>query len=122
MTEQEFWIFLKQAMERGREPMLASHIDTADPELQKMGEYIMGHSYLPKDYDKIGKGVITEMGRLLMDLRVRHKTKEAVMMILAHNGSDEALDILRTYNRIPDKGLEVFSMLALQECRMWNEG
>jgi len=41
------------------------------------------------------------------------------MMILAHNGSDAALGALTMYNMRSDKGLEVFSCMALEECKDW---
>ena len=44
------------------------------------------------------------------------------MIILAHNGSDAALGALTMYNMRPDKGLEVFSRMALEECKDWRNG
>ena len=45
--------------------------------------------------------------------------REPMMMILAHNGSDAALGALTMYNMRSDKGLEVFSCMALEECKDW---
>jgi len=44
------------------------------------------------------------------------------MIILAHHGSDAALDTLRVYNVKPDKGLEIFARMALDECEGWHNG
>ena len=44
------------------------------------------------------------------------------MIILAHHGSDEALGALTMYNIKPDKGLEIFSRMALEECKDWRNG
>ena len=121
MTEKEFWLFLEDALERGRESQISFTRDSDIPELREQGRYIGGHSLLPKDYDKISKDKIVEMGELLLGRKVKRSTKEAVMMILAHHGSDEALKALKKYNKKPDKGLEIYAELALQECEMWNE-
>ena len=44
------------------------------------------------------------------------------MMILSHHGSNAALNALRIYNMRPNKGLEVFSEMALDECKNWHNG
>ena len=121
MTEQEFWNFLTRAWEKGRVSQISGVIDSSDPKMQVAGEYIGGHALLPRDYDEISEQDISKMSKLLFDKKVRHKTKEAVMMILAHRESEGALTALRNYNIHPDKGLEIFAELALSECEMWNE-
>ena len=40
----------------------------------------------------------------------------------AHNGSNQALCALKMYSMRPDKGLEVFSRMALDECEGWHNG
>ena len=122
MTEEEFWTFLENALARGRiEQVSASSLESDDPEIQQAGQYMGGHSLLPEEYDKIPKDVIVEMGELLLKREVRRQTKEAIMMILAHHGSDEALSALEQYAEDPDKGLEIYCEFALDECRLWNE-
>jgi len=108
--------------ERGREPMMAGEIDDSDPEVQAVGHYIMSHSLLPRDYDKIPVEVAASIGKLLLEKGIQHKTREAIMMILAHHGSNAALNALRIYNMRPNKGLEVFSEMALDECENWHNG
>lgn len=125
MTEAQFWRFLEGVLWQvhGREPMMAGAIDIPnDPQLQAIGHYLMSHALLPRDCDKIPVEFILCMGGLLLEKGLKPRTKEAIMIILAHNGSDAALDALRLYNARPDKGLEVFSQMALEECRDWRDG
>ncbi|MBU1913294.1 MAG: hypothetical protein KKB22_07170 [Candidatus Omnitrophica bacterium] len=108
--------------EKGREPMIAGQIDNPDPEVQAVGHYIMSHTLLPRDYDKIPVETIASMGRLLLEKGVQCRTREAIMMILAHSGSDAALNALRIYSMKPKPGLEIFSRMALDECEGWHNG
>ena len=122
MEEKEFWDLLKKAWEAGRVMQESGvSLNVADPAVQKAGEYIGGHSVLPVGYEHIPARVIADMGELLFEKGVSRQAKEAVMMILAHHGCDEALRILRKYSKFADPGLEVFAELAFQECEMWNE-
>ncbi len=121
MTEQEFWEFLKKLWEKGRVQQVIGVIDNGDPRLREAGEYLQGHALLPKDYDKLSAELIIKMGSLLFKKDAQHKTKEAIMMILAHQPSEIALTLLRKYNLAPDKRLEFFAKMALDECAMWNE-
>jgi hypothetical protein len=122
MTEQEFWLFLENSRERGRIAMVsAESLGIESPEMASAAKYLGGHAMLPEGYEKIPVGLILEMGELLAKRPVHDSTKEAILMLLAHHGSDEALHTLKNYVRDPDSGLEIFAELALQECEMWNE-
>ena len=46
--------------------------------------------------------------------------KDFWKFLIAHHPSRYALKILQEYNQQPDKKLEIFSQIALDECRMWN--
>jgi len=124
MTEAQFWKFLEGVLWQvhGREPMMAGMIDDPDPGVQAVGHYLMSHAILPKDCDRIPVVFIAGMGRLLLEKGLQPRTREAIMIILAHNGSDAALGALTMYNMRPDKGLEVFSRMALEECKDWRNG
>ena len=121
MTEGEFWMFLEENLRRGRMDMMCGSIDSDDPVIQKTGQYIGGHSVLFKDHDKIAISKVFEMGALLADRSVSIEAKEAILMLLAHHPTTQALDALKRYSENPDKGLEIFASLALDECEMWNE-
>ena len=121
MTEIQFWCFLERMWKvKGREAMMAGMVDNPDSQVQAACHYIMSHALLPRDYNKIPFEVVTNIGRLLLEKGIQRKTRVAIMIILAHYGSEEALDALRKYNMRPNKGLEVFSEMALDECENWN--
>ena len=125
MTESQFWRFLEGVLWQvhGREPMMAGRIDTPDdPTMQAVGHYLMSHAILPRDCDRIPVVFIVGMGRLLLEKGLQPRTREAIMIILAHHGSNAALNALRIYNMRPNRGLEVFSKMALDECESWNNG
>lgn len=123
MTETQFWGFLENLWRtRGREVMMAGMVDDPDPQVQAASHYIMSHALLPLDCDKISGEILFDMIKLLFEKGLRCRTQEAILMILAHHGSSMALDTLRAYNAIPDKGLEVFAKMALDECEGWNNG
>jgi hypothetical protein len=122
MTENEFWQFLERSWkESGRVPQMSGVIDNADPVLQSHGQYIGGHALLPNGYEKISDEQVVKMEELLFDKKADSKTKEAIMVILAHIPSKAALSVLKKYNSISDSGLEIFAQIALDECEMWNE-
>jgi len=117
MNEQEFWDFLEGLLERGRAQQVIGVIGCVD---SPANSYLEGHAPLPKDYDKLTEVEIIKMGSLLLK-RASNKTKEAILMILAHQLSEAALTLLVKYCLAPDKGLEYFAEMALEECAMWNE-
>ncbi|MBU1004336.1 MAG: hypothetical protein KJ561_00755 [Nanoarchaeota archaeon] len=117
MTEQEFWNFFKQ---RGRAPMKLGYMDSEDPAVKAEMEYVGGHALLPKGYDELSESNIIDFGNLLFQ-DVNLKTKETIIVILAHQTSETALTLLIKYNLKPDKELKAFAKIALDECLMWNE-
>lgn len=119
MTEKAFWVFIRKSLEKGRIPMVSGYVDSEG--LKEPNQYIGGHALLPPGYESIPGATIIEFGELLRDKTVAIKTKEAILMILAHHVSREALNILKAYNKCPDEELAIFAELALQECEMWNE-
>ncbi|MBM3245989.1 MAG: hypothetical protein FJZ13_01515 [Candidatus Omnitrophica bacterium] len=121
MTEQEFWLFLERLWKNGRATQVTGVIDYTDFQTQLVGDYIRGHALLPKDYEKICTEDIIKMGNLLFKKEVKHKTKKAIIMLLAHQSSEIALTILAKYSLASDKDLEYFAKIALDECAMWNE-
>ena len=121
MTENDFWLFLKDAQTQGRTSIVSGRIDNGNLQVQKTVKYASGHSILPENHAKIPKDKIIGIKKLLLDKRTKLSTKEAILMILAHHPSKEALSALKTYKENPDSGLGIFAELALQECEFWNE-
>ena len=121
MTEKEFWVFLNGKFEEGRQEQVSLVMDSDDPQIKAAGKYIGGHSLLPKGYDEIPATKIFDMGKLLLGGQAKALTKEAILVILAHIPSKDALNILKAYNESPDAELKYFAQMALEECEMWNE-
>ena len=119
MTEKEFWVFMNKSYEKGRIPMVSGCVNPRG--IEGPSRYIGGHALLPADYESIPKETIVEFGELLRGRATSLETKEAILMILAHHVSREALNILVAYNKNPDVEVAIFAELALQECEMWNE-
>lgn len=121
MEEKDFWSFLQGLQEKGRASQLIGISDAPEFSSEPILEYFQGHSLLPKDYDKIPCTTVIQMGSLLFAKEISAKTKKAILMLLAHQPQEAALTILAKYNLAPDKGLECFAQMALEECAMWNE-
>ena len=121
MTESDFWMFVTLSQGRGRIPMVSGYVDTDDSVINKAKEYIGGHSVLFEGHDKLPVSMVKDMGRLILQRNVSLRAKEAILMILAHHPTKEALNALETYNRNPDKELRYTIHFALQECEWWNE-
>ncbi|MBL7157226.1 MAG: hypothetical protein ISS92_03575 [Candidatus Omnitrophica bacterium] len=121
MTESEFWLFLELSRAGRQIPVVSGYVDSNDESVQKAGKYIGGHSVLFKGHDKLPINVIHDMGGLLLARQTSHKAKEAILIILAHHPTVEALDILKRYNQNPDPALKYMAYFALDECLMWNE-
>lgn len=121
MTEKEFLKFLEMKLKIARVPQLSGYADSFDPAIQNAGKYMGGHSVLFEGHEALPIRIIVEMGQLLLSRNVSLQTKEALLMILAHHPSREALNALTLYNGNPDKQLRYFAELALDECEMWNE-
>jgi hypothetical protein len=121
MIEKEFLDFLEMKLKRERVPQLSGYVDNLDPAIQNTGKYVEGHSVLFEGHQMLPTKVVIEMGRLLLSRNVRLQTKEALLVILAHHPSREALNALSLYNVNPDEDLRYFARIALDECEMWNE-
>jgi hypothetical protein len=121
MSELEFWTFLNSLLSKGRMDMRAGSIDCESLKLNEVEMFISGHAFLPKGYESISRAAIRAMGELLFRPGVQLRSKHAVLILLAHHPSQDALAILEKFNASADKSLRIFSELALDECRMWNE-
>jgi len=121
MTEKSFWVFMESSWKKGRVQQVSGVIDSDDEAVKEAGRFIESHSLLPEGYDKIAPSIISDMSMLLFNKLCSIPAKEAILIILAHHPSKEALTALRYYNRVPDEELSVFAEFALDECEMWNE-
>ena len=118
MIEKEFWVFLEG---RSKTDILSKSTVTGDVVMDAAGKFICGHALLPKDYDNLTEEEIEAIGDLLFQKNIGQRTKEAILILLAHQISDIALTILTRFNLNPDKALMYFARFALDESLMWNE-
>ena len=121
MTEIEFWAYLNMLLSNGRMDTRMGRVDCDKLGLNEAEMFISSHVLLPKGYENLSLDNIQRMGMLLFRNGVQLRTKQAVLILLAHHPSKEALAILKKFNVYPDLGLRVFSELALDECCMWND-
>ncbi|MFH1837473.1 MAG: hypothetical protein ABH862_05120 [Candidatus Omnitrophota bacterium] len=123
MTENGFWNFMEKRWKEGGKATQLSYVkDVPDPEGRGYGQYIgTGHALLPKNYQDFSPYDIIGMGKLLFERDIKIKTKEAILVLLAHQPSKVALTMLKRYNVRPDKALRFYAKFALEECEMWNE-
>ena len=63
-----------------------------------------------------------DVGKQLFDKETTIEKKKAILMTLAHEGTEEAVAILEKYNKEPDEEIEVFSEIALAEGKWWSKG
>jgi hypothetical protein len=121
MNEQEFWIFFRNLQKSGKAEVIAGSFYSGKESADPYGNYITSHSMLPSGYQNLSQKTIEQLGSLLSFKNAAIKTKEVILLLLAHQPEKEALSILKNYNRYPDKELEIFAEMALDECLMWNE-
>jgi hypothetical protein len=119
MTENDFWMYLSDERRcNGEVPCVSGGTGIG---MLPGSDYLTGHSLLPANYDKLPQDKIIGLGKLLFKRDVKIKTKEAILIWLAHQPTRDALFFISEYNKHPDKGVEIFAELAMDECLMWNE-
>ena len=121
MKESDFWDYLHAERNKGVAKVMAGGIKLGNDPGDANIDYMTGHSILPENYDNIPQEKVVAMGKLLFQKDIKTKTKEAILMLLAHQPTRDALFFLSEYNKSPDEKLRIFAMLALDECLMWNE-
>jgi hypothetical protein len=121
MSEKEFWSYLNSLLSKGRMNMIAASFGCDTMQLNEVEMFMSGHAFLPQGYENISCADIQRMGMLLFGSGIQLRTKQAVLILLAHHPSQAALAILQRFNLFPDERLRIFTELALDECLMWNE-
>ncbi|MBF0253415.1 MAG: hypothetical protein HQL29_06340 [Candidatus Omnitrophica bacterium] len=120
MNENDFWSYLNAESAKGMAQCIVGCMDPeAMDELPEL-KYLAGHSLLPANYENVPQDKIIGMGKLLFDKNIKIKTKESILILLAHQTTKDALFFLQEYNKCPDSKLRIFAELALDECLMWN--
>ncbi len=73
-----------------------------------------------------GRGELTEketlaLGNILFNQNEAIEKKKRALVLLAHLGTIEAFRLIEKYNNDPDKELKQWTLLSLQECKMFLE-
>lgn len=116
MTLEEYGKLLSASVSQNITPMVNFVDDPDSPRAKKMQEYIESHDLLPKNYEQTSKEEIVKKGKLLCKKKTKLSKKKYIIMLLAHHGSREALDALKTYNKNPDDELSTWAEMAIDEC------
>ncbi|MBU1726057.1 MAG: hypothetical protein KJ880_00275 [Candidatus Omnitrophica bacterium] len=74
-----------------------------------------------KSFDRLLEEEVLGMERVLFRPDIDLAWKRIIIMTLARLSSETALTALTRYCFSPDKELEGFAKMALEECLMWNE-
>lgn len=82
-------------------------------------DYIAAHAFLPPDPRSVPVAEIEVRGRRLFDPTATRDQKRAIMVLLAHHGSDAAVRLVAEYAANPDPDLTLFAHLALDEAALW---
>lgn len=122
MTEKEFWKEVNELQLRNRPKLIAAGVIKADsPKELHEAKRLHSSSVGCEELEDLPKDRIIELSRLLFKKNVSLKAKEMIIMTLAHESDRRALNILKKYNKKPEKELKYFAEFALQECKWWNE-
>ncbi|MBU0581198.1 MAG: hypothetical protein KKA19_08475 [Candidatus Margulisbacteria bacterium] len=95
--------------------------EKGSPEDKAYDEYIKAHRFLPKNPMAILEQEIKEEGEKLLCSRTNIKDKKKILIILAHHGSEIALDYLEKYEEQIDPELEYWVEMAIDECELFLE-
>ncbi len=82
-------------------------------------DYIAAHAFLPPDPRAVPVSEVEARGRRLFDTRATRDEKRAILVLLAHHGSDAAVKLCAEYAANPDPDLSQFAALALEEAALW---
>jgi hypothetical protein len=117
LSHQDF-LALREAMERkGMKGMImcvGNGADGAEEPIKAAKEYI---DYHKKVSQKITKKEIVQLKKDLLSPKIPVEKKKVAIVSLAHVATPEVFAVLKKYHTRPDKELQVWSELALQECR-----
>ena len=77
------------------------------------------HSF---DKGKLSDKETINLGRALIEKKLPIEARKKILVLLAHLGTIEACRQIENYCNIPDNVLKQWTLLSLQECRMFLEG
>ena len=89
-------------------------------DIETLKEYSgYSHSF---DKGKLSDKETINLGRALIEKKLPIEARKKILVLLAHLGTIEACRQIENYCNSPDNDLKHWSLLSLQECRMFLEG
>ncbi len=89
-------------------------------DIETLKEYSgYSHSF---DKGKLSEKDTINLGRALFDKKLPIEARKKILVLLAHLGTIEACRQIEKYGNSPDNDLKQWTLLSLQECRMFLEG
>ncbi|MEI6140290.1 MAG: hypothetical protein WCP85_13565 [Mariniphaga sp.] len=88
-------------------------------DIESLNEYAgYSHSF---DRGKLSDKETINLGRALIEKKLPIEARKKILVLLAHLGTIEACRQIEKYSHSPDNDLKHWTLLALQECRMFLE-
>jgi uncharacterized protein YchJ len=117
VSPEEIEEIMAAAAAEGKSAAITVIDDPNSPEAGQIREYIQSHYLLPPDYKNVPEEEIREKGQRLVSGEADLREKKATLMLLAHHGSEAALEALLAYRDRPDEELRVWARMAEEECQ-----
>jgi len=86
-------------------------------------EYLQYHQIVPNVERKISPQEFESLKENLLNANAKLPLDEAkkILIVLGHQGTPEAIALLRRYCKKPPKPLKKFAQMALQECKIFSQ-
>jgi len=86
-----------------------------------MKEYMEYHFKVENVERKISKEEFEKLKEKLLSQKIGKEEIKKILLILAHQGKKEAIELLKEYSKIVDKDLLDWVKLALEECKIFSK-
>lgn len=82
-------------------------------------EYLQHHQMVPDVERKISQQEFEDLKENLLKPRLPFEEAKKILIVLGHQGTQEAIALLRRYCKKSPKPLKKFAQMALQECKIF---
>ncbi|MCL5010999.1 MAG: hypothetical protein M1127_02205 [Patescibacteria group bacterium] len=84
-------------------------------------EYLQYHQKVPNIERKISQQEFKNLKENLLKPRLSFEEAKKILIVLGHQGTQEAIALLRRYCKNSPKPLKRFAQMALQECKIFSQ-
>jgi hypothetical protein len=120
LTPEDFENLKEEIKLAGFNPQIFSYSPPSTEEEINL-EYIKFHQKVPEVERKISPKEFEEIKEKLLDKKTENEELKKCLLILAHQGTKEALSFLREYLEKAPKNLKDWAKLALKECELHSQ-